>query len=878
MENLKANEIRELFLQFFEEKNHKRLKSFSLVPNNDKSLLLINAGMAPMKNYFLAIEEPPSKRVTTAQKCIRTGDIENVGKTARHGTFFEMLGNFSFGDYFKEEIIPWTWEFVTEVLKLPLDKLYVTVYTTDDETYDIWHKKIGVPKNRISRLEEDNFWEIGVGPCGPCTELYYDMGEEYGCDSKTCGVGCDCDRYLEFWNLVFIQFDKDAEGKMTKLENPSVDTGMGLERISTILQRENNIFDIDISKKIIKKICEIGNYEYGSDKDKDVSVRIIADHVKASTFLVSDGVMPSNEGRGYVLRKLLRRAIAHGKKLNINKAFVQQIVEEIINIYKGAYEELEEKKQYINKIMTVEESKFYETIEQGMKVVNEICKKAKEENDNIISGVDVFKMYDTYGFPIEVMEELLEDRGIKIDLVGFKEEMEKQKQRGRDARKETSYTGKEKSGFDNAKNLISTKFDGYENNKCESKILAMTVNGEIVENACNGEEVAIILDGTTFYAESGGQCGDVGIICTNECTVKIKDCVKFAGDKFVHVGEVVKGTLNIKDKVEIEVDEDVRESVTRNHTATHILHKVLKEVLGDHVEQAGSNVTKDRLRFDFNHFEPMTSKEIKLVEQKVNEIILKSMSISIVEKNIEDAKKMGAMSLFGEKYSDVVRVVSVGDYSIELCGGTHLKNSSSIGTFKIISESGISSGIRRIEAVTGSKALQYVNNLEDELQLVREILKTDKSNLINKLKSVLENNNELEKEIKKMKSKNASGIVDELINKANEIDGVKIVSEVLENKTINELKELGDKIKDKIKSSVVLFVSEDKGKVNILCMVTEDLVKKGVHAGNVIKEASKVVDGRGGGRPNMAQGGGSLLNKKNEALEKGLEIIKDDLK
>lgn len=873
MKKLKANEIREMFIEFFETKQHKKLKSFPLVPNNDKSLLLINAGMAPMKNYFLGIEEPPSKRVTTSQKCIRTGDIENVGKTARHGTFFEMLGNFSFEDYFKKEAIQWTWEFTTEVLKLPKDKIFVTVYTTDDEAYEIWNKDIGVPKEKISRLEEDNFWEIGVGPCGPCTELYYDRGIEYSCGLDTCTVGCDCDRYLEFWNLVFIQFAKDKDGVMTPLKKPSVDTGMGLERISSIMQNVNTIFDIDSSQSIVNEICSIANYKYGSDKEKDISIRIITDHIKSGTFLVGDGVVPSNEGRGYVLRKLLRRSIVHGKKIGITKPFTEKVVSAVINNYKYAYEELEEKFFYINKVIATEEKRFYETIEQGIKILNEY--KIEAEVSKILDGKSVFKLYDTYGFPIEIMEELLEDDNIKLDIEGFKKEMNIQKERARSARKETTYTGKEKNAFDNVKDIKSTKFVGYEKTTLsKANILVINKENEIVASCVEGDEVSIIFDKTPFYAESGGQAGDCGTIKNKECELKILDCVKFGGDKFVHICKVIKGELKKDDLLDLKVEEDSRHKVTRNHTATHILHKALKEILGEHVEQAGVSVTKDRIRFDFNHLEGMTKKEIEDVETKVNNIILKGLCINTVEENIDKAKKRGVISLFGEKYSEIVRVVSIGDYSLELCGGTHLKNTSTIGSFKILSETGVSAGVRRIEAVTGEKVLEHNKEIENTLINILKSLKADKYNAENKIKSLVDNNKELQKQIKSLKSNNANGQVDQLIKEAIEINGLKVIIKILDDENPQQLKELGDKIKDKEKSIGIIFLSENSDRVNIICMLTEDLVKKGLNAGNIIKDLTSIVNGRGGGRPNMAQGGGNAIDKKEDAFKKALEIIK----
>ncbi len=879
MKQLGVNEIREQFLNFFEEKQHMKLKSFSLVPQNDKSLLLINAGMAPMKNYFLQLENPPAKRVTTSQKCMRTGDLENVGKTARHGTFFEMLGCFSFGDYFKEEIIEWSWEFITEVLQIPKDKLYVTTHISDDEAEKMWIDKTGMAKERIYKFDEDNFWEIGVGPCGPSTEIFYDKGEEFGCDSPNCTVGCDCDRYMEFWNLVFIQYRKDENGNLTELEKKSIDTGMGLERMGTIMQNVNSIFDVDTLKTIRDKVCTLSGKTYGENELDDISIRILTDHVRSITFMIGDGVLPSNEGRGYVLRKILRRTIVHARKLGINDLFLNKLVDIVIKISKCEYTELEEKKSYINKIVTLEENKFQETMEQGMVLVKEILSKLKEENKKVVSGQSAFKMYDTYGFPFDLLKEIVEEEKFSVDEKGFKDEMEKQKQRARDAREKTSYAGKGNSAFDNLDKDLKTEFLGYDSNIVHNaEILAIKVENELIQTANAKTKVEIIVDKTSFYAESGGQNGDKGLITLNSRngTVEVHDCIKIAGDKFVHIGEVVDGFISLGDKCITKVNKKNRVDTMRNHTATHILHKALKNVLGDHIEQAGSEVSASKIRFDVTHFEAITKEQLEKIENIVNDVILNAYDINASEMAIDEAKKIGATALFGDKYSDIVRVISIGDFSVELCGGTHLKNTEAINGFKILSESGVASGVRRIEAITGAELVKYNKELENKILKIGALVKSNKTNVIQKIESLLDENKKIQKELESLKSKASSGIVDELVGKAEEIKniaGSKILVEKVEDKNMNELRELGDKLKDKLKSTVIVLIGEQDGKVSIVCMATSDLVKKGVHSGNIVKEIAKVVDGRGGGRPNMAQAGGSDTSKIGDALKIAKEVI-----
>lgn len=719
MKKLGVNEIREKFLRFFEEKDHLRLQSFSIIPHNDNSLLLINSGMAPLKPYFTGQEVPPKKRVTTCQKCIRTGDIENVGKTARHGTFFEMLGDFSFGDYFKNEIIPWSWEFVTEVLEIPKEKLHVTVYLDDDESYDIWHKVVGLPEDRITRLgKEDNFWEHGLGPCGPCTEIYYDRGEEYGCNSPTCGVGCDCDRYMEFWNLVLTQFDKKEDGTYELLEQKNVDTGMGLERMATIMQGVDSIFDIDTVQNIIKKVCEISGVAYGKDKKTDISVRVITDHIRSVTVMTADGVLPSNEGRGYVLRRLLRRAARHGKLLGIKGEFLAELSKTVIENSGDAYPELVDKKDHIFKILTLEENSFYKTIDKGMELLKADIEEMKQAGKTVMSGEKSFRLYDTYGFPIDLTKEILEEEGFSLDEAAFEKEMKQQKERARAARGESTFMGADENVYNQLDVDMKTAFAGYDVKEVNTKVIALVANDVVVKTATAGDSVSIFLENTPFYAESGGQVGDKGVIQTEIGEVEITDCIKVVGGKIAHIGMVKEGSISVGDKVYAKIDFDTRMATSRNHSATHLLQKALRTVLGTHVEQAGSYVSAERLRFDFTHFAALTEQELKEVENIVNQKIFESLPVFISEKSIEDARKMGAMALFGEKYGDIVRVVKMGDFSIELCGGAHLSNTAQVGSFKIISENGIAAGVRRIEALTGTELLKYYQTQEEQIKTI----------------------------------------------------------------------------------------------------------------------------------------------------------------
>lgn len=879
MKKLGVNEIREKYLNFFQEKGHLKMNSFSLVPQNDKSLLLINSGMAPLKPYFTGQQIPPNKRVTTCQKCIRTGDIENVGKTARHGTFFEMLGNFSFGDYFKEEAIPWAWEFFTKILELPKEKLYVSVYQDDDEAFEIWNKKVGIPKEKIVRLgKEDNFWEHGTGPCGPCSEIYFDKGEQYGCDNPNCFVGCDCDRYMEIWNLVFTQFNREEDGTYSNLANPNIDTGMGLERIATVMQGVNSIFDVDTVKAIRDKVCQLSGETYGKDPKKDISIRVITDHIRSVTFMTADGVLPSNEGRGYVLRRLLRRAARHGKILGINDLFLADLSKIVIETSKDAYTELEEKKDYIYKILTVEEERFYSTIDNGMELLKEKINELKANNSKTLKGADAFKLYDTYGFPFDLMQEILEEENMDIDEAGFKKEMELQKNKARSAREEDTYMGAEETIFHKLDSAMSSEFCGYIDTKLEgAKVLSIISEDEILNCAKEGDKISIVLDKTPFYAEKGGQVGDKGTIEKDGTIIEVFDCTNFGGNKIIHHCVVKKGEIKVSDEVFAKVSDEDRLSIARNHTATHILHKVLKDVLGSHVEQAGSLVSKARLRFDFTHFEAITKEDLYKIEMLVNEHILKGHNVEIKETDIETAKKEGAVALFGEKYGDIVRVINIGGYSVELCGGTHLSNSAQIGSFKIISENGVAAGIRRIEAVTGFGALEFYNEREKLLTDICENFKANPKNILAKVSSSLEENKKLNRELESLKSKLSGNVLDEIINEKQSLSGIDILTSKVSNMDMETLRNMGDKVKEKLNEYVVLLASENDGKVNFIAMASDEAIKKGLKAGDIVKIAATICGGGGGGRPNMAQAGGKDPSKIDEAIEKALDFIKEKI-
>ena len=879
MQKLGTNEIRKRFLDFFESKGHYVGKSSSLIPNNDKSLLLINSGMAPLKNYFSGVEVPPSKRMSTCQKCIRTGDIENVGKTARHGTFFEMMGNFSFGDYFKTEAITWAWEFIREHLEIPEDKLWVTVYLDDDQAHDFWEKEIGVPADRIVRLgKDDNFWEIGLGPCGPCSEIYFDRGEKYGCGSPDCKPGCDCDRYLEFWNLVFTQFDRQEDGTYPELANKNIDTGMGLERMACIMQDVDNIFEIDTIKYIIQGIEELANIKYGEDDKKDVSVRIITDHMRAMSFLIADGVLPSNEGRGYVLRRLLRRAARHGKLLGIKEDFLYKLYDRVKEVSGEAYPELVEKESYVKKVIKIEEEKFNETLDQGVEILNGYIAELKEANETVLSGDKAFKLYDTYGFPLDLTEEILEEQGFGIDEEGFHKEMEEQRQRARADRGAMEDEGWKEDPLSTLDESVASTFDGYKNLNVSGKVTAIVKEDEIVEMINEGEKAIIVLNETSFYAEGGGQAGDIGTLENEDAIFEVVDTRKGANNTIKHIGFVKKGQIKVSDALESKVNKEVRIASARNHTATHLLHEALKEVLGDHVNQAGSLVTPERLRFDVTHFEPISKEELKAVEEKVNKAILDALEVNCEIMNINDAKEKGAMALFGEKYGNEVRVVSMGDYSVELCGGTHLTNTSQVGLFKILSEGGVAAGVRRIEAITGHAVYEYLTNRDNMINEVCSALKTKEDNLVQRANHLVEENKALAKELHETKTKLNLQSVDSLLDAKVEINGVNLLCAKFEDIDMNTLKETADTLRDKVGSGVVVLSNVADNKVNFVVTATQDVIEKGIHSGNIVREVAKIANGKGGGRPNMAQAGATDVSKVDEALSYASEVVKSQVK
>ena len=879
MQKLGTNEIRKRFLDFFESKGHYVGKSSSLIPNNDKSLLLINSGMAPLKNYFSGVEVPPSKRMSTCQKCIRTGDIENVGKTARHGTFFEMMGNFSFGDYFKTEAITWAWEFIREHLEIPEDKLWVTVYLDDDQAHDFWEKEIGVPADRIVRLgKDDNFWEIGLGPCGPCSEIYFDRGEKYGCGSPDCKPGCDCDRYLEFWNLVFTQFDRQEDGTYPELANKNIDTGMGLERMACIMQDVDNIFEIDTIKYIIQGIEELANIKYGEDDKKDVSVRIITDHMRAMSFLIADGVLPSNEGRGYVLRRLLRRAARHGKLLGIKEDFLYKLYDRVKEVSGEAYPELVEKESYVKKVIKIEEEKFNETLDQGVEILNGYIAELKEANETVLSGDKAFKLYDTYGFPLDLTEEILEEQGFGIDEEGFHKEMEEQRQRARADRGAMEDEGWKEDPLSTLDESVASTFDGYKNLNVSGKVTAIVKEDEIVEMINEGEKAIIVLNETSFYAEGGGQAGDIGTLENEDAIFEVVDTRKGANNTIKHIGFVKKGQIKVSDALESKVNKEVRMASARNHTATHLLHEALKEVLGDHVNQAGSLVTPERLRFDVTHFEPISKEELKAVEEKVNKAILDALEVNCEIMNINDAKEKGAMALFGEKYGNEVRVVSMGDYSVELCGGTHLTNTSQVGLFKILSEGGVAAGVRRIEAITGRAVYNYLKEKEEIISNVCSNLKTKEDSLSQKVTSLIEENKSLSKELHDMKTKMSLQAVDSVLDSKLDVNGVNLVTTKFEGMDMNTLKEVADNLRDKLVSGVVVLANTTDDKLNLVATATKDAVDKGVHCGNIVKSIAQIAGGKGGGRPNMAQAGAPDVSKVDEALNHASEVLKSQVK
>ncbi len=876
MKNYGVNELRKMYLDFFESKDHLKADSFPLVPKNDKSLLLINSGMAPLKPYFTGQETPPSKRMTTCQKCIRTGDIENVGKTARHGTFFEMLGNFSFGDYFKKEAIAWAWEFFTEVLEVPKEILYVSVYEEDDEAEQIWHEQEKVPMDHIVRMgKADNFWEHGLGPCGPCSEIYVDRGEKYGCNDPNCAVGCECDRFVEIWNLVFTQFEKMENGDYVPLKNPNIDTGMGLERLAIMMQGVDSFFDIDTMQIIRDEICKKANVTYQANKDNDVSIRVITDHIRSVTFMTSDGILPSNEGRGYVLRRLLRRAARHGKLLGIQGKFLKDLAQIVIESSKDGYPELKEKEAYILKVLTTEEERFAETIDQGIAILNEYLDELGDQK--VLSGEKAFKLYDTYGFPLDLTIEIAEEKGVTVDQEAFAEEMKAQRDRARNAREESNYMGAKETVYHQLDIGIGGKFVGYQQLQLSSEITGLTQGSQVVTSISSGEKVSVLVHETPFYATSGGQEADIGFIETATGKVRVDDVIKVVGNNIAHIGEVIEGDLEIGQEAILNVDEDHRFATAKNHSATHLLQKALKTVLGDHIEQAGSSVSAERLRFDFTHFEAIPKKELQKIEDIVNAQIQKGLGVHIEEMPIAKAKELGAMALFGEKYGDTVRVVNIDGYSIELCGGTHLSNISEIGLFKIVSEGGVAAGVRRIEALTGQGAINYYHSIEHTLNAIADIARCEVGQVETRIQSLLDDMKELKRENDQLKSKAASSIVDDLLKEKKKIKEVEVVVNRVEGFDANRLRDLGDKLQDRLYNGVVVLASDFEGKVLLSVMASDNAVKQGAHAGKTISTIAKLVGGGGGGKPQIAQAGGRDVTKINEALDKAIELLGEQL-
>ena len=879
MEWTGLNELREKYLSFFESKGHLRLPSFSLVPQGDKSLLLINSGMAPMKKYFTGEVTPPRKRVTTCQKCIRTPDIENVGKTARHGTYFEMLGNFSFGDYFKEEVIPWAWEFCTSVMEMDPERLYISVYEDDDEAYDIWTKKIGVAPDHMVRFgKEDNFWEHGAGPCGPCSEIYYDRGEKYGCGKPDCKVGCECDRYIEFWNLVFTQFDNDGNNNYTRLDHPNIDTGMGLERLACISQDVDNLFEVDTVQNIMKHIMRIADVEYHKDEKKDVSLRVITDHIRSTTFMIGDGVMPSNEGRGYVLRRLLRRAARHGRLLGIDRPFLSEVAETVIKENLSAYPNLLEKKDFILKVIANEEENFSRTIDSGLQILE---KMIESTDGTVLSGEDTFKLSDTFGFPIDLTKELLEERSMTVDEKRFYELAAEQRDRARNARKDA---GKDawKGSEDATKDMDSTQFEGYTTLECDSTVKAIISGDKTVDFAENGENVTVILDRTTFYGEGGGQTGDIGEILGNGFTFTVTNTSKTGEGVYLHHGFVSDGeSIAVGQAVTAKVNADNRNATMRNHTAAHILQAALRKILGTHVEQAGQLVNSSEMRFDFTHFSALTAEECKAVEDSVNNVIFASMPVETSEMSVDEAKKLGAMALFSEKYGNIVRVVKIGNYSIELCGGTHAKNTSMLGLFKITSESSVAAGVRRITAVTGTGVLDYINKNNELINSAATALKVANANdLARRAAAVSAELKEKDREIEKLKTEINSHKASGLMSSAVDVDGIKLVVFNAGNESVDNLRLMADTARESAPNTVAVIagINAEKGTVSFVCACGKDAISRGAHAGNIVRETAKLAGGSGGGKPDMAMAGGKDPSKVDDALNHVSEILRTFLK
>ena len=879
MKKYGVNELRRMYLEYFESKDHLALPSFSLVPHNDNSLLLINAGMAPMKPWFTGAETPPRKRVTTCQKCIRTGDIENVGKTARHGTFFEMLGNFSFGDYFKREALNWSWEFLTKVVGLDPDRLYPSVYLEDDEAYDIWNKEIGIPAERIYRFgKEDNFWEHGAGPCGPCSEIYYDRGEKYGCGKPDCAPGCDCDRYMEVWNDVFTQFENDGHGNYTELSQKNIDTGMGLERLAVACQDVDSMFDIDTIVALRDKVCEFAHTAYHDDEKKDVSIRRIVDHIRSSTFMISDGIMPTNEGRGYVLRRLIRGAARHGRLLGIDGAFLSKLSETVIETSKDGYPELGEKSEFIFKVLAQEEENFDRTIDQGLSILTDLEKKMTESGSTVLDGQDAFTLYDTYGFPLDLTKEILEEKGYTVDQARFDACMKEQRERARAARKTTNYMGADATVYDDLPVELTSEFDGYDHLCDTSRITAIAGEEEVTEALTDGEKGTIVVDVTPFYGTMGGQVGDKGTITGPDGEFKVEDTIHLRGGKIGHVGYVVRGMLKTGDTVTLSVSDALRKATARNHSATHLCQKALKEVLGAHVEQKGSYVDPYRLRFDFSHFQAMTADELRQVEDMVNQKIEEAIPVVTEVMSLDAAKKTGAMALFGEKYGEEVRVVEMGEFSRELCGGTHVSNTAEIKNFKILSEAGVAAGVRRIEALTGDNVIRYYREMEQEVIAAASMLKTSRSDILEKISALQSELKEAHSQIESLKSEKARSAMGDVSDNIKEIAGVKFVASRMEGVDANGLRELGDSLKEKIGEGVIVLASVTDGKVQLMATATDGVMKKGAHAGNLIKGIAKLVGGGGGGRPNMAMAGGKDAAGVDAALAEAEKVLADQIR
>ncbi len=885
MKNYGVNELRRMFLAFFESKEHLAMKSFSLVPHNDNSLLIINSGMAPLKPYFTGQEIPPRRRVTTCQKCVRTGDIENVGKTARHLTFFEMLGNFSFGDYFKHEALAWSWEFLTKVVGLDPERLYPSIYCEDEEAYNIWVNEIGVPAEKITRFyrdpetgECDNFWEHGAGPCGPCSEIYYDRGIKYGCGKPDCKVGCDCDRYMEVWNDVFTQFEGDGKGHYEELAQKNIDTGMGLERLAVVVQDVDTVFDINTMKAIRDRVCAVAGVEYQKDEKNDVSIRLITDHIRSATFMISDGIMPTNEGRGYVLRRIIRRAARHGRMLGIEGAFMADFAKTVIDECKDGYPELDEKKDFIFKVLTQEEEKFSKTIDQGLAILSDMQDKMQAAGEKVLSGENVFKLYDTYGFPVDLTHEILEEKGFSIDEDGFNAAMEEQRTKARNARKETNYMGADATVYESIDPAITSSFVGYDTLTADSKVSVLTTESELVEALSDGEIGTIIVDETPFYATMGGQQGDKGVITADSGEFVVEDTIKLLGGKVGHIGRVARGMIKVGDTVTLQVDETLRAKICKNHSATHLLQKALREVLGTHVQQKGSYQDGERTRFDFSHFEAMTADELAAVEKIVNEKIAENIAVDTQVMTMDEAKKTGAMALFDEKYGETVRVVSMGDFSKEFCGGTHVKSTGDVTVFKIASESGIAAGVRRIEALTGDNVFEYYKNIENQLEAAAKAAKTNAANLIDKIEHMMAEIKALQSENESLKSKAAKEALGDVMNQVTEVKGVKLLAARVDGVDMNGLRDLGDQLKAKLGEGVVVLASGVDGKVNLVAMATDDAMAKGAHAGNLIKGIAGLVGGGGGGRPNMAQAGGKNPEGIDKAVAEAKTVLEGQIK